>query len=108
MRATEIIDADIETTERRLVELRDERKASIAATREAMVKAFDDGASREQIMEAFGVTYSALAGILHLAGRNERQRRTLRLPVEKRPHYNRLVAQGLPSRMALQIAEGLS
>lgn len=108
MRSLETIDAEIEAAEGLLVELRNERKARIAAAREAMVKAFDDGASREQIMQAFGVTYGALASILHLAGRNERQRRVLRLPVEKRPHYNQLLRQGLPSRTALQIAEGMS
>jgi DNA invertase Pin-like site-specific DNA recombinase len=55
-----------------------ERAAAFAAEREGVVKAYDDGASYQQIMEAFGVTYQRVANVLNKAGRNERQRSAVR------------------------------
>lgn len=55
-----------------------ERAAAFAAEREGIVKAYDDGASYQQIMEAFGVTYARVGNVLNKAGRNERQRSAVR------------------------------
>ncbi len=115
MRTIEQIDDEIAATRARLDELLAERAdffAEKARTRTArhaaIVKAFDDGASREQIVMAFGVTYSMVNSLLHRRGRNERQRREAKLGPAERAHYDKLIRQSMSSRLAAQIAESLS
>lgn len=108
MRTLVDIGNDIDAAAAALDRLIEERVAFLAARRESIVRAFDDGATRAEICAAFEVDYGTLGSILHRAGRSERQRRAAGLPIEKRPHYDKLLRQGMPSRMAAQIAESLT
>lgn len=106
MRDLITIGADIDAAQKWLEDLLRERADFLSNRRQNVIKAFDDGATRAELCEAFGLDKGTIA--LFRAGRNERQRRGAQLPVEKRPHYDRLLRQGLPSRTAAQIAESLS
>lgn len=109
MRDLSIIGADIDAAQARLTALLQERADTLVARRQAIIDGFDQGATIEQLCAAFPeLDDNGLRGILWRAGRTERQRRAMRLPIEKRPHYDKLVRQGIPSRMAAQIAESLS
>ncbi len=102
------IDAEIDAAVDLLTKLRARRAVAVVARRDAIVKAFDDGASRAQIVEAFGGTYQAVADILCKAGRNERQRRAIGLGPRQRADYERLVRQGVDSRIASVIAKAVT
>ena len=75
----------------------------------AVIKAFDDGAKRNEICEAFGVTYTRAAYILAHAKppRSEQQRRGLKLKPKARQHYEKLLRAKVPSSIAAQIAEAI-
>lgn len=77
-RAIREIQRDLDVALGKVAELRIEKAAAWTAQRQGIVRAFDDGATRQQIMEAFDVTYQYVANILLRAGRNERQRAVLR------------------------------
>lgn len=100
--------AEIDAAQARLGALRRERAASLAARRAAIVAAFDKGAPRIEIVARFGVGYGALAALLHRAGRSERQRRAIDLSRAQRAHYERLVRQGVRSRLAHVIAQAVA
>jgi hypothetical protein len=99
------IDADLAATRKRLADLEAERKLAVQHKREAVVKAFDDGASRQQIVAAFDLTYTTVAHILSQAGRSEKQRRALGLSPLQLAEYQRLLRAGVPSKTARAIAE---
>jgi hypothetical protein len=98
------IQRDLDAASDLTAKLRVEMAASVTARRNATIKAFDDGATRDQICVAYGLTYDALAAILNRAGRNERQRQALKLSPVQRMHYDKLLRQGKSARLAAQIA----
>jgi imidazolonepropionase-like amidohydrolase len=100
--------AEIDATQARLDALLQERAASLAARRAAIVAAFDGGATRADIMARFGLDYGALGTLLHKAGRSERQRRAADLSRAQRAHYERLVRQGVRSSLARVIAQAVA
>lgn len=102
------IDADLAATNTRLAQLEIERAEAVEAKRCAIIKAFDDGARRAQIVAAYGVTYKALSAILHKAGRTERQRQALGLSLRQEAEYRRLTRAGVSSRAARNIAKTLA
>jgi hypothetical protein len=108
LRSLEEIDAALAATEARLRQLKDERAEIVAGERSEIVKAFDDGARRAQIVAAFGITYRALACILNRAGRSEKQRRAVGLSLKQAVEYRRLLLAGVPSRAARNIAMTLA
>jgi imidazolonepropionase-like amidohydrolase len=99
---------EIDATQARLDALLRERASSLAARRAAIVAAFDGGATRAEIMARFGLSYAALATVLHKAGRSERQRRAAELSRAQRAHYERLVRQGVRSGIARVIAQAVA
>jgi hypothetical protein len=99
---------DIDAATDRLTKLRAEHAAALVARRADIVKAFDDGASRHQICEAFEVEYTLVASVLHRAGRTEEQRRAIGLHPGQRADYERLVRQGVKSRLARVIAQAVT
>lgn len=107
-RTIEHIDAEIAATTTRLAQLKSERAEAVAGERCEIVKAFDDGARRAQIVAAFGITYRALACILNRAGRSEKQRRAIGLSLKQAIEYRRMIAGGVPSRAARNIARTLA
>jgi hypothetical protein len=108
MRTVTELSREIDATQDRLTKLLAERAAAIVARRDNIVKAFDDGASRQQICAAFGVEYTLVANVLHRAGRTEVQRRAIDLQPAQRADYNRLVSQGVKSRVARAIAQAVT
>jgi hypothetical protein len=107
-RDLETIDAELAATNTRLAQLEIERAEAIEAKRCAVIKAFDDGARRQQIVEAFGITYRALACMLNRAGRTERQRQALGLTPKQEAEYWRLTRAGVSNRAARSIAMTLA
>lgn len=104
-RTIEQIDAEIAATNTRLAQLEIERAEAVDAKRCAIIKAFDDGARRAQILDANpGLTYRALACILNRAGRTEKQRQALGLNPKQKIEYRRLTRAGVSSRAARNIA----
>jgi len=92
-----------------LARLERELAAAREAHRLAIIKAFDDGASRAQLMEAFGVDYKRIARVLNKAGRRERQRLAIPLRGLQRAQYDALIDKhGMTSKMARQLAESVS
>lgn len=108
MGAIAAIDREIDVTIDRLTKLRAERAAAVVTRRDAVIKAFDDGASRSQIAAAFDVPDSLVASVLHRAGRTEDQRRAIGLMPAQRADYERLVRQGVKSRLARVIAQAVT
>lgn len=105
MRSLAEIGREIDATQDRLAKLRQERAETIVARREAIIKAFDDGASRAQIVATFDIDYGALATLLHKEGRSYRQRRGADLGPAQRADYKRLLRHGVSSRSARAIAQ---
>jgi hypothetical protein len=101
------IDADIAVTVEALARLRDERADAVARQREAIIKAFDDGATQKQLREGYGLTEQALRDILRRAGRSERQRIKANLTLKERERYQVLLRRGVPFRTAADIAKEL-
>lgn len=108
MRPITALDREIDAAQDRLTKLLAQRAAALVTERTGIVKAFDDGASRQQICEAFEVSYGHVANVLCTAGRNERQRRAIDLKPAQRADYNRLVGQGVKSRVARAIAQAVT
>jgi hypothetical protein len=108
MRALAELDREIDATQDRLTKLLAERATAIVARRGAIIKAFDEGASRQQICDAFDVEYSLVASVLHRAGRTEDQRRAIDLKPAQRADYERLLRQGVRSRLARVIAQAVT
>ncbi len=102
------IDAEIDAATDLLTKLRARRAVAVVTRRDAIIKAFDDGGARAQIVEAFGGTYQDIADILHKAGRNERQRRAIGLGPRQRADYERLIRQGVKSSIASVIAKAVT
>ncbi len=108
------IEAERRAFAQRLAKLQAERRAAVVARTDArrvalaprnaeIVKAFDDGASRDDIAATLGVTYQVVANVLHKAGRSERQRRAKGMTPAQQADYRRLLRH-LPSRAARNIA----
>lgn len=106
-RTIDQIRAELAATNVRLAQLEIELAEAIDARRAAVIKAFDDGATRQQIVVAYDITYKALAAILHKAGRTEKQRLALGLTPKQESEYRRLTAAGVPSRTAHNIARAI-
>lgn len=103
-RSIEQIDVDLLAANTRVAQLEAERAEVISARRREIIKAYDEGARRQQIVAAFGVTYAALSGILFQAGRTERLRLSRGLTPKQEAEYRRLTRAGVPSRTARNIA----
>jgi hypothetical protein len=108
MRTLATIQLEIGLAEARLKQLRAERARFIADRRTQVLKEFDGGASRSQLIDRYGLTYSGLASLLNAAGRHERQRRSLGLTDAQAVEYRRLIRGGVPSRTARNIAIALN
>lgn len=98
------IQADIAAALSLLDELAQERRRSRAARRAAIVADFDAGLARTAIAAKWGVPYGFVAAILHKAQRTERTRRAQGLSDSQRADYQRLLRQGVRSRIARAIA----
>jgi len=98
------IQADIATTTLLLARLARERRRACVARRLGIVADFDAGLGRAAIAAKWGVGYGQVATVLHKAGRNERTRRALGLSDSQRADYDRLIRQGVRSRIARAIA----
>lgn len=107
-RTPDQIKAEIAATNTRLAQLEVEYAEAVDARRCAIIKAFDDGARRAQIVAAYGITYKALSAILHKAGRTEKQRQALGLSPKQEAEYQRLTRAGVSSRAARNIARTLA
>lgn len=103
-RTIEAIDAELLAANTRLAQLKIERTEAVSARRREIIKAYDDGARRQQIVAAFGITYAALSGILFQAGRTEKLRLARGLTPKQEAEYRRLTRAGVPSRTARNIA----
>jgi hypothetical protein len=99
---------EIDAAQARLDALLRERAASLATRRAAIVASFDKGATRAAIMARFGLSYAALATVLHKAGRSEHRRRAAGLSRAQRAHYERLVRQGVRPAIARTIAQAVA
>lgn len=84
------------------------RPEMMIAQDRAIVKAFNDGGTRAQIADAFGVSRTTLDQVLHKAGINMRTRAALGLEGKVRAEYDRLIRAKVPYRAARQIALGMS
>lgn len=108
MRSFDDIAADIAALERQLEALHIERADAYAARREAIIKAFDDGATRAQIVAEYGITYERLSGLLTRTGRTEKQRQSIGLSGAQATVFHRLVRQKVGARAARKIAEAVA
>jgi hypothetical protein len=77
-RSLRLIRAELDAARASFFGLQAEHEAALAARREGIVAAFDQGATRAQLMEEFDATYQYVANVLSKAGRNERQRGAIR------------------------------
>lgn len=108
-RPIEQIRTEVAATNMRLAQLEIELAEAIDVRRQAVIKAFDDGASRAQIVAAFPpITYQVVANILHKAGRSEKQRATLGLTPKQEAEFQRLTRAGVSVRAARSIAETIA
>ena len=98
------IQADIAAAEARLAALAEERRRTRAGRRAGIVADFDQGFSRTAVAEKWGVDYAYVAQVLWKAGRTERTRSALGLSDSQRADYDRLVRQGVRTRIARAIA----
>lgn len=98
------IEADIAAANMRLAQLEIELAEAKDSRRCSVIKAFDDGATRQQIVASSGLTYPAVSKILHTAGRSERQRQALGLTLKQESEFRRLTRGGVPSKIARRIA----
>jgi hypothetical protein len=98
------IQADIATALAMLGALEQERRHSRAARRAGIVADFDAGLARTAIAARWGVPYNYVAAILYKARRTERTRRAHGLSLSQRADYQRLLRQGVRSRIARAIA----
>jgi hypothetical protein len=103
-RALPAIQADIAAALLRLGALEQERRRTRAARRAGIVADFDAGLARTAIAAKWGVPYGFVAAILHKAQRTERTRRAQGLSDGQRADYQRLLRQGVRSRIARAIA----
>jgi hypothetical protein len=108
MRTFAEIDAEIAEVEKKLELLHEERAEAATAKREAIIKAFDDGGTRVEICEAFGLTYVQLTGILSRAGRCDRMRQAIGLTPEQAAVYHKLTRQKIGARASRKIAEAVA
>ena len=108
MRTFDEIDADIAELEAKLEAAHEERAEAADAKREAIIKAFDDGATRPQMCERFGLTYAQLNGLLSRAGRCDRMRQAIGLSPEQAAVYHKLTRQKIGARSARKIAEAVA
>lgn len=104
MRTLADINAEIIATAAKLTALEQELKAAYEARRTAVLKDFDAGMSRSDLCKTHAITYGSLSGILFKGKRTERYRRALDLKPEAQVAYNRLLRQGVRSRLARSIA----
>jgi hypothetical protein len=98
------IQADIASAEARLAELARERRRTRAGRLAGIVADFDAGFSRTAVAEKWGVDYAFVARILWKAGRTERTRCALGLSDSQRVDYDRLLRQGVRTKLARAIA----
>lgn len=104
MRTLADINADITATASKLTELEVELKAAYEARRTAVLQDFDAGMSRPDLCAKHAISYATLSNILFKGKRTERYRQALDLKPEARVAYNRLLRQGMRSRLARSIA----
>lgn len=108
MRAPPQIEPELRAAIDHLASLREEMAEAVAERREAIIKSFDDGMSRDGIAEFFAVPDTTVTSILCRAGRTEEQRRRIGLTPAQCAHYDKLLRQKIPSRVARQIAEAVA
>lgn len=98
------IQADIAAAARHLAELEAERRRTREVRSAGIVADFDAGLARAAIAAKWGVEYGVVAAILHKARRTERSRHAQGLDLAQRADYERLVRQGVRTRLARLIA----
>lgn len=104
LRSLADIQADIAAAARHLSELEAERRRIREVRSAGIVADFDAGLSRAAIAARWGVAYGVVAAILHKTHRTERTRRAAGLDLAQRADYERLVRQGVRTRLARLIA----
>ena len=98
------IQADLAATAVRIAELRRERRRWRANRRAGIVADFDRGLSRAEVADRWAVDYAYVAQILYRARRTERTRQARGLSDSQRADYERLLRQGVRTRLARAIA----
>jgi len=104
LRSLADIQADIAATAQHLSELETERRRIREVRSAGIVADFDAGLARAAIAAKWGVEYRLVAAVLHKARRTERSRRARGLDLAQRADYERLVRQGVRTRLARAIA----
>lgn len=104
MRTLDKINAEIVAHEVALTALRKETAVFLRTRNKDIVKAFDDGATRAQLCEAYAVSYQVVANVLMKARRTERSRLRLGMDDQQTRHFDKLLDRGIRPRVARQIA----
>lgn len=102
------IDDEIAVLREKLAALRKLRPELLIAQDRAIVKAFNDGGTRAQIADAFGVSRTTIDQVLHKAGITMKTRAAIGMSRKARAEYDRLIRGKVPYRTARQIALSVS
>jgi hypothetical protein len=104
LRSLADIQADIAAAARRLSDLEAERRHTRETRTARVVADFDAGLARSDIAARWGLAYGRVSAILYQAGRTERTRSVRGLDAAQRVDFDRLVRQGVRTRLARAIA----